>query len=426
MKTAKLLIFVALAALTAHNAFAAQAASGTNLDIAAVVGEEAISSYDVENRIKFIIATTKLSGTQDVLERIRPQVLRALVDERLQLQEAAKYSINISEDDINNAIAGIEKQRGMPQGGIFAILQKNNVPKETFTTQIHAQLAWNKLVMKNLRPLVKISDEEVKLARGQIAAPTKINEIKIAVFTLPVDKAARENEIKKLADKLVREIRAGASFEEVTRQFSGSSGRGGGTPEPFWIRPSQLHPIISKALSSPKPDAITDPVRTETGYNIVKIYDMRVQDKAVEKEMEITLKEILLRLKPEATSKEANVLLQIGEDVAKHPGTCEEKGLAGMDNLKDFDIEVNFKTDMLSQLPQALRIISENLKQGDISTPFASSEGIRLYMLCGKKDITESPANDDRIREMIYAQKMELEAQKYMRNLRRDGFVEVR
>src|SRR4051812_5705030 len=57
---------------------AAASSSGQNADIVAVVNDQAVSSYDVANRIKFIVATAKLSNSPDMVARIRPQVIRSL------------------------------------------------------------------------------------------------------------------------------------------------------------------------------------------------------------------------------------------------------------------------------------------------------------------------------------------------------------
>ena len=312
---------------------------GPQVAVVAQVGDEAISSVDLSNRIKFVIVTAHLSDTPDVVQNIRPHVIRSLVDEKLQVQEAVKNDIKVTDKDIDEAIGAIEQQRSMPPGAITKMLQENNVPKETFVQQVRAQLSWSKLLTRKIRPQVHVSDTEIGFATTQIlthppeAAQESAlpQEYKIGVVALPVDKPSRENEIKHLGDKLVREVRSGANFEEVSRQFSSMTASAGGKVETFWVSLDQVEPHIAKALRGAKAGAIIDPVRTEQGFTIVKIYETRA-----------------LGGKTAPKAKEA---------------------------------------------PKA----SEN-----------------------------KPANRDQIFGMLMQQKMELEAQKYLRNLRRETFIDIR
>lgn len=405
----------------------AAATPPSGLGIAAVVNGEAITSYDVNARMRFIVVTTRLSDAPETLARIRPQVIRSLVDEKLQVKEAEKNGITITDNEVAAAIAAIEKQRGMPDGTILRMLAQNRVPKETFTSQIRAQLAWNRLLISKIRPTVKISEEEIALAQKRIAIPAVKQELEIAVLTLPVDKPKREGEVRSLAEKLVGEVKAGASFEEVSRQFASNVASAGGKVNTFWVRPEQLDPAIGRALAAARAGTITNPVRTADGFTIVKVYNTRaLPGQKDANEPTVELKDIALTLKSGADNTEAGALLSIGEAIAKNPGSCEEKTVAGIADIKDVDIAVTRRSARLSELTPAVRAIVDGLKVGAISAPFATDAGIQLYMLCGRGEAPPAALDTDRVRNVIYQQKMELEAQRYLRNLRRDAYVEVR
>lgn len=428
---------VLLAVPTAGNSIAKDIpAAASSLDIAAVVNDQAISSFDVNNRIKFILLTTRISNTPDTIAKIRPQIIRTLIDERLQMQEAEKNNIKIDDKEVASAISSIEEQRQMPPGEIANMLKAGNIPEKTFSDQIRAQLAWSKIMAKFVRPRVKVSDEEVALAQGHVSTATiepsniAIKEVQISVINLPIDKPSHLAEVKKLGDKLYSELQKGANFREIARQFSA-----GGDTTPFWIAPEQLDPNIVQVLKRTREGAITQPILTGNGISIIKLLGIRAakgkendssEAKDNAKDYSITLKEILLKLKPTASKQETDVLLEIGAEVAKNPGSCEDKTIADVSDLDDFNIEVNLRKTTLSELPPALRGISETLKPGEVSTPFASTEGIRMYMLCEKKELGGKPVNNDKIREVLFRQKYELEAQKYLRNLQRNAFIEVR
>ena len=414
-----------------------------DFSIAAVVGEEAISSYDVQNRIKFIVATARISDTPDMLKVIRPQVIKSLINEKLEVQEAKKNNITVTPKDLSDAIDSIESERGMPPGTIYSMLAQNNVPKESFEAQIRAQLLWNRLLMHKVRPNVHVSAAELQTAtqKFSLTPPPKKKEAvvpqeyKIAVIALPVEKITQEKSVHALASKLVQQIRGGASFEEVSRQFSSVAANAGGVVESFWVRPNQLDASIAQELEVSKKGTVTEPVRTAQGYTVIKVYDTRVipgtkpKPEAKEeepKDTEIQLKEILLKMKPDAQSREGDIMLQIGADVAKAPGTCTDQSIANIADAQDLNIEVKYNSYMLSEMPPGLKELTDKLKIGDITSPMATYEGIRLYMLCGRKEAVSKPVNKDLVYSMLIQQKMDLEAQKYLRNLRRETFIDVR
>lgn len=449
-KTKAFRLSLTLALLAAPVSLPAAAQPGSpfagrpDLSIAAVVGEEAISSYDVENRIRFIIATARISDTPDVLKVIRPQVIRSLVDEKLQVQEAKKSGIDVSAPDVAAAIAGIEQDRGMPPGTIAGMLAAAGVPKESFDQQIRAQLLWSKLLARKVRPHMRVNDEELRIATRRYSmtpprkkeAPAVPQEYRIAVIALPVEKKGQEERVRTLAYKLVQQIRSGASFEEVSRQFSSVAANSGGKVESFWVRLGQLDPAVAMGLNGAQKGAVTDAMRTQQGYTIIKVYDTRPvpgarpkpQPKEEEepRDTEVTLKEILLRLRPDTQAPEADVMLRIGGEVARNPGTCDDESVASIDNTRDMDIDVAFHSYMLSEMPPALKDLTDRLETGQISPPVATYEGIRLYMLCGRRVTDSRPVNKELVHAMLVQQKMDLEAQKYLRNLRRETFIDIR
>jgi peptidyl-prolyl cis-trans isomerase SurA len=392
-------------------------------DIAAVVGQEVISTYDLDNRIKFIMVSSNLPLTDEVRARLRPQVIRTLVDEKLQRADAEKNGIKVGDNEVQEAILGIEKERNMPPGTIFSLLERDHIPKETFTEQIRSQLSWRKLVLKKLRPLVRINDEEVKLVKLAPVPAGAPQEIKMAALTLPVDKPSREKEVLATAMKLAKELRAGASFEEVSRQLSGRALKGN---EAFWVKPEQLDPLLAHALAAATAGMISEPVRTQTGFAIVKVYETRSREAApTPKDSEVAFKDILLKEKIGAPPLEAGKLMSIAENVAKNPGTCEEKTLSG-ENVKDIEVDVSQRREMASALPPTMQTVLAALKPGEVSPPQENNGAIHLFMLCERKEQTDADVDLDRAKNQVYQQKIELEAQKYLRNLRRDTFIDIR
>ena len=129
--------------------------------IAAIVNDEIISAYDLESRMKLVIMSTKLPDTQEVRQRISVQILRTLIDEQLQMQEAKRSRISVSKRDMRRAKSMIEQQNKLPQNSLDHVLQKDGIPLEAMEEQVRVGIAWRKLLSRKLRPRVTIGEEEI-------------------------------------------------------------------------------------------------------------------------------------------------------------------------------------------------------------------------------------------------------------------------
>src|SRR5687768_1296536 len=86
------------------------------VSIAAVVNDEIVTLREVQSRLALFLATSGIDSTPDVQRRLVPQVIQALIDERLKLQEARRQEIKVTEEEIRNSLVLIEQRNGMPPG----------------------------------------------------------------------------------------------------------------------------------------------------------------------------------------------------------------------------------------------------------------------------------------------------------------------
>jgi len=398
----------------------------SSIGVAAVVNDKLVSSLDVEQRTRLIMMSAGLNDTEEVRVRLRPQVIRMLIDETLQIDESRKQGIEISDKDITAAIGQIEQQSGKPAGSLMQAVEARGVSPAHFLQQVRAQLAFARLVSKKVRSRIKVSDEEIERVRTQKIQTGSVEELRIYPVTLPVDSPENEMSVKQLAEKLVSEIQGGAKFEAVAGQFSGGSAEI--RPEDaFWVQQAQVDPAIGAAIGKLQAGEVSSPVRTPAGYAIVKLYEKRLGTGEQETETELAIKQIELSLKPEAENKEAQLLIEIAQQVKKAPGSCLERGIAGVQNLQDLDIKVSFLRVPFAAMPPEVQRMISPLPVGGVTDPFATPKGIQLFMLCEKIDVPKGGLMPvEKARDKLFSDKLELEVQKYMRNLRRDAFIEVR
>ena len=145
----------------APNAGEPPGGTAPDMRIAAVVNDEVISVYDLVSRLRMTLLSSNMPDSPDARKKIEAQILRSLVDEKLQLQEAKKQNVVATDDEINNALAQIEKQNNMQPGQLNQFLKARGIDRAALISQVTASVVWAKLVRRKAAETVEISDDEV-------------------------------------------------------------------------------------------------------------------------------------------------------------------------------------------------------------------------------------------------------------------------
>jgi peptidyl-prolyl cis-trans isomerase SurA len=131
--------------------------------ISAIVNDEVISRYDVQQRIKLIIVTSGIQPTQENVSRLEKQAIRALVNEKIQLQEAIKLDVPTSSEEIDLMLRRIASGNEMSSEEIINFISSNGINSETLLNQIKAELLWNKIVRGRFGSYINISEDEISI-----------------------------------------------------------------------------------------------------------------------------------------------------------------------------------------------------------------------------------------------------------------------
>ncbi len=258
--------------------FTASSSLAANQSIIAVVDNKAITSYDLEERIKLVIATSNIPQGVDVEKRVKPQVLRAMIDETLQLKEAEKMGINITPQEIENAIATLEKRNGTEAGGLMRFIAEKGASPKAMTEQLKAQIAWNKIVMQKIRPRVRVSDEEVNQAMETVVKQSVVTEYQISEIVIPVDSPDMEKIASDLANRIKNDINGGVAFATLAEEVAMVATTPSTNEVVRWVSPEILDEEIKKFVmlqSSTTLPSRTELIKTNIGFHIVRVEDKR-------------------------------------------------------------------------------------------------------------------------------------------------------
>ena len=411
---------LAILCITTH-AYAQQSAGP--FSIAAIVGDDAITRYDLESRMALVLATSDLSEEARNPQTLAPRILRSLIDEQLQLQEAQRKNIDITNAEIEAAISAIEQDRGRPAGSFKAHLNANNVDYDTLYQQLRAQLAWTRLLQKRMLPKLSVSQAELdREMEFDMRQKRNVAEVKLASIIVPVNGERSPKAAEALADSFAQKLQKGEPLDSVMRD---AQQNGVVATTSSWIAQSQLNPTLEGIISAfPSLPSATNALPHPAGFQVVIAQEKRTSDYATD--AEVLFKEIMLNLEPNAQRAEVELLMTIARDVRNYPGQCGTKTIAGEENLDDLDFDVNYTRTLLSSLsPQVLPLV-RSLKVNEISEPFATPEGIRLLKLCEKLILPAKKQDTAKMERKVKEEKYRLGAMKYLRDLRRDAFIDVR
>ena len=127
-------------------------ASAQAVRVVAKVNGDAITDFALKERITFAIRSSGMQDSADLQQRLAPQLLRQMIDERLQIQNSQGLGVKPSEEEINQRVGEIERSAGMQRGQFKQYLQGIGVPYEIAAQQIEAGIAWAKIVRRKVRP----------------------------------------------------------------------------------------------------------------------------------------------------------------------------------------------------------------------------------------------------------------------------------
>ena len=390
--------------------------------IAAVVNNEVISVYDLVSRMRMIMLSSNIPDTPENRKKLAPQVLRQLIDEHLELEEAKQQGITATDAEIKHAIAQIEKQNNMPPDTLNDFLKARGIDRTTLIDQITASIEWAKLVRREAAETVAITDDEVDRAMKRLKEHANEPEERVAEIFLSVDNPAQDARVRQLAEKLRQEMYQGARFSAVAQQFSQSATAAVGG-DLGWIRPDELPPALRQAAEQLKPGGLSSPIRSAGGYYLILVLDRRTGNGTSEAGPIFDIVQVVFPLPPQASAATRQQAIEEAGRVRTEATDCPSLLKIGKEKAPQLSSEGELRASQISPL---MRKLVEGLKIGEPSQPILQRNGVGVIMLCSRKDEGPITITRQMVADSLLAQQLDLVARQYLEDLRRRAYVDVR
>ncbi len=412
--------FIILSFLIGEGVLKADPSSSSR--IAAIVNKSIITQTDLLNRLRLAAISSGLEPTAPNLDNIKPQMLRVMIDEKLQLAEGEKEKIKVTDTQIKEAMERLETANGMPKGYIAQLMEKNDVPLKTLEDQIKSNLVWVELIREKYSPTLQISEGEVAQEMQLQKEKETKTQYHLAEIVLPFEGPEQEERVKNDLSRLIEELQNGAHFSALAQQFSqaATAAQGG---DMGWLTEDQLSPEIKEFVLHMTPGQLSQPIRTSQGYVIIGYIEKK--SPTSEGQTFLTLQQILLPFPQDITDEKAQAIMNTAEEISHSAKSCPDLEKIAKDKFPSAS-SILSQEEPLASLPEPLQKVIQQLNLNQTSEPLLTEKGALLVMVCKKQSKTAEQFTEDTAREIIAERKLSLLSRRELRDLRRHAFIEVR
>ncbi len=259
--------------------------------VVAKVNSKVITNLELIDRYRFVLFSSKIQvNLAQERKDLLNQIIDKMVDEELIRQEAEGLKIEVLPNEIEDAVEmmALRQKKNVTQFKL-ALIEKN-LSYQNYLRQVEVELAWSKIISETLRGKVKITEVEINEFFEQQKFNTNIKKFFISEIFIP-----QSDNAEAISAKLVAELRNGADFRSIVKQFSRDSLTAENDGELGWVSQNDIDPKIFAAISKLKKNEYSDPVLAADGYYIFKVVSTKLEAKIEDRDLNAARSNIFVK-----------------------------------------------------------------------------------------------------------------------------------
>ncbi|MEM9179951.1 MAG: SurA N-terminal domain-containing protein [Pseudomonadota bacterium] len=376
--------------------------------IIAVVNDDPISFTDVRQRAQLLLLS--LGGqqpTQEQIQQVTTQALEQLIDEKLQLQEAAEYEVEVSDDDIANSINRLAQQSGITRDILVQSLIQSGINPASLEEQTRADIAWRRIMGGLYGSRIRISDNQISEQIKRLQADAEKEQYLISEIFLYAPEEADKAQALTAANSIVDQLRAGAQFQLAAQRFSSAPTAATGG-DMGWVVIDDFDDARVDVLRSMEGPGITNPVQVEDGVYILNIRSKRDPSDST------TLVDVTRITVNDGTEDSLKAALAEISDCSEIEAVVEADENLRSVSLTDLDVE---------DLGPEGRSMVLSTEIGQSTDIFAQSGTLASMFVCDRKNDVEAVPDRSQVEDRLYSEQLGMISERSLRNLRREATI---
>ena len=391
------------------------ASTQESLGIAVVVNDEAITERDLGARLALVLALSDVTDTPESRRQLLPQVITMLINEKLQMQEGARRGFGGYRVDRGETYSFVERSLGLGPGELVIFMEERGLGLDSLDDQLTAEIVWGELVraQQRQRPIfeTEVEDEYQRM----IAAAHEPHYLLAEIF-LSVDNPVEEAGVRENIERLAEALRSGGRFRILAQQFSQSASSSNGG-DLGWIVESQLSEELATIVPDMRVGQLSPPIRTIGGYTLILMRESRPGYQVSDRDIEVTIRQALFAVNEDNEDAVAGV----SDTIALLESCADLEALGAADGGPDVSDAV---TARLTDLQDDVRGQVGNLEPGTAGIVASDAGSVRVMMVCER--IQHGLPTREQARQALEIRQHDTIARSYLRDLRRQAFVDVR
>ncbi|MAI02210.1 MAG: hypothetical protein CBE14_001530, partial [Rickettsiales bacterium TMED254] len=306
--------------------------------------------------------------------KLKNQILKVLIDEHLKIQEAQRYGILITSNEVNNEINRLERSLKLKTNSLIQSFKEKNIPEVVIYNQIRSQLLWNKLINITIANNIKISDKQKDEAFKNFIKNSGETEFNLSEIFISYAEAKNQDTALEKINSIYSNLTT-SNFITIAEQFSD-----GAVISKGWIRESVLNKNANEEIKNMLPNSISKPIKSSIGYHVYLLSNKRKTKKINDNESLYNLSQIFFKFQDknkQDITKYSNAINDLRRKV-KGCNMLEE-------TIEKIEIISGGNLGILSE--NALdkkfsNVIKNNLPVGILSEEIITEDGVHAIMLC--------------------------------------------